>query len=192
MAARMFKPQRLGDDKMYKLPFFYYMLFILFFPYWNICLAFSMEQNQRVSSVSLNTNVRNGTCERLSWGSRAGGWGKEEWSRPQLSLRVAAASGALARLDTFSPNQEYPPLPIPTQQQSNLVSLLAWKDLLGRRLTYRTYMLCGSGETHHPLQASFASSAKREEDTLLTFRYRHQVKYMRNYRAAKEWKEFYY
>ena len=30
MAARMFKPQRLGDDKMYKLPFFYYMLFILF------------------------------------------------------------------------------------------------------------------------------------------------------------------
>lgn len=31
MAARMFKPQRLGDDKMYKLPFFYYMLFVLFF-----------------------------------------------------------------------------------------------------------------------------------------------------------------
>ena len=62
-----------------------------------------MEQNQRVSSVFFNTNVRNGMCERLSWGSRAGGWGKEEWSRPQLSLKVVAASGALARLDTFSP-----------------------------------------------------------------------------------------
>lgn len=31
MAARMFKPQRLGNDKMYELPFFYYTLFILFF-----------------------------------------------------------------------------------------------------------------------------------------------------------------
>lgn len=75
-------------------------------------------------------------------------------------------------------SQEYPPLPITTQHQSNLVSLLVWKDLLGRRLTYSTYMLCGSDQTHHPLQASFASSAKREEDTLLRFRYRHQVRCM--------------
>lgn len=63
--TEMSQPQRLDSDQTNKLPFSSTWVFLCFvLPVMKMCLAFSVEKNQRVSSVLFNPNVKNDAHER--------------------------------------------------------------------------------------------------------------------------------
>ena len=67
-------------------------------------IVFSLIQMSEMAHVK-------GFLRQWGWGAGQGGM----IPASAVTQKVAAASGALARLDTFSPKPEYPPLPIMTQ-----------------------------------------------------------------------------
>lgn len=109
-------------------------------------LPFSVEQNKRVSKVLFNTNVTNGTCERLPEATREG----KEQPLPRTSLRKwqpvdpgEAARGA-------SPDHH--------TQHSAFCEVPGVEGLARLRPACHTYKLCASGQTLHPLKPSGSSS----------------------------------
>ena len=103
-----------------------------------MCLAFSVEQNKRVSNVLFNPNVKNGSSERLPGTVREG----TEWSRARLSF---TKSSSYHNNTTLTPS----------------VKLTA-----AEVQSYRnTHKLRGAGHTQCPTEASVSSSGKRGDST---------------------------